>query len=182
MMRLFLFLCLGVFGAHASISLETIRTWYENGDYNKVCSHEVTAIYEKYTDDEEFVNMYRHSCVEIDIISRVTNPINKLVRSPQTRANAVYFATVLYQKKLLYHAFVDDVDISYIRLPRTEHILSTIFDNYVIGNFTKENDEFIFIDGEKSHRLKVEKSSDNLFKMIIKTYENEKLVQTRAFW
>lgn len=183
MLRFFLFVSLGFFSiAHASISLETIRGWYENGEYNKVCSYEVTALYEKYTDNEEFVNMYGHSCVETDMISRIVNPINKLVRSPETRANAVYFATVLYQKKLLYQALVDKVDISYIRLPRTEHILSTIFDNFVIENFTKEKDEYIFVDDEKTHRVKVVKSPEGLFKIMIKTFKDEKLIKTRAFW
>jgi len=102
MFKILFILAFGFLGVQASISLDTIRQWYSNGEYEKVCSYEVTAIYETYTDNEEFVNMYGHACVETDMISRTVNPINKLIRSPQTRANAVYFATVLYQKKLLY--------------------------------------------------------------------------------
>ena len=172
----------GLLSTHAwAISLDTIRQWYDNGEYQKVCSYEVTALYETYTDNEEFVNMYGHACVETDMISRTVNPINKLIRSPQTRANAVYIATVLYQKKLLYHAFVDNVDISYMRLPRTEHILSVIFDRYVTGDFTKEEDTFIFKENDLVHRLHVEKSND-IYKLIVQTYKNGKLIKTRAYW
>ncbi|MBE0494877.1 MAG: hypothetical protein IBX45_00560 [Campylobacterales bacterium] len=166
-----------------ALSLETIRTWYAEGAYEKVCSHETTALYETYTDNEEFVNMYGHACVEIDMISRTVNPINKLIRSPETRANAAYFATVLYQKKLLYHAFVDKVDISYVRLPRTPHILSVIFDKYVTNDFVKEGNVFIFKESEQlSHHLHVRLTGDDIYKLIVQTYSDGKLIRTRAYW
>lgn len=182
MFKIILTLCFGFFTLQAStITLDTIRKWYDNGEFEKVCSYEVTALYETYTDNEEFVNMYGHACVETDMISRTVNPINKLIRSPQTRANAVYFATVLYQKKLLYHAFVDNVDISYMRLPRTEHILSVIFDHYVTGDFTKDGDTYVFKEGDLTHRLHVEESGD-IYKLIVRSYENGNLIKTRAYW
>ena len=182
MMRFFTLLTLFSLYSYAIIPIETIKTWYENGEYSKVCSQEVTTIYEHYHDNEEFVNMYGHSCVETDMISRTVNPINKLIRSPQTRANSVYFATVLYQKKLLYHALVDNVDISYVRLPRTKHILSTIFDLYVTQNYEKNGDEVIFKDEEFIYRVNVVKSYVDFYKLIIKTFQEDKLIKTRAFW
>jgi hypothetical protein len=181
MLKILLIVSLGIFNAQASISMDTIRQWYAQGEYEKVCSYETTAMYDTYTDNEEFVNMYGHACVETDMISRTVNPINKLIRSPQTRANAVYFTTVLYQKKLLYHAFVDNVDISYMRLPRTEHILSVIFDRYVTGDFTKEGDTYIFTQDDLTHRLHVEKSGD-IYKLIVNSYKDGKIIKTRAYW
>jgi len=166
-----------------ALSLDTIRNWYAQGAYDKVCSHETTALYETYTDNEEFVNMYGHACVEIDMISRTVNPINKLIKSPETRANAAYFATVLYQKKLLYHALVDNVDISYVRLPRTPHILSVIFDKYVTNDFTKESNVYIFEENNAlTHRLHVKLENDGIYKLIVQTFNNKKLVKTRAYW
>ncbi|HET55949.1 MAG TPA: hypothetical protein ENN33_12150 [Ignavibacteria bacterium] len=181
MMKFLLILYLGFLSAQASVSLDTIRQWYVQGKYEKVCSYEVAAIYNTYINNEEFVNMYGHACVETDMISRTVNPINRLIRSPQARANAVYFTTVLYQKKLLYHAFIDNVDISYMRLPRTEHILSIIFDLYVTGNFTKEGDAYIFKDNELTHRLHVE-VSNGINKLIVRSYKDGKIIKTRAYW
>lgn len=181
MLKILLIIGFGTLSLHASISLDMIRNWYTQGEYEKVCSYEVTAMYETYTDNEEFVNMYGHACVETDMISRTVNPINKLIRSPQTRANAVYFTTILYQKKLLYHAFVDNVDISYMRLPRTEHILSIIFDHYVTGDFTKDGDTYIFKQDDFTHRLHVEQSG-GIYKLIVQSYKDDKLIKTRAYW
>jgi hypothetical protein len=181
MAKILLITLFSVFNLYAAVSLDTIRQWYDQKEYEKVCSYEITAIYEKFSDNEEFVNMYGHACIETDMISRAVNPINKLIRSPQTRANAVYFATVLYQKKLLYHAFIDNVDISYMRLPRTNHILSLIFDKYVTGDFTKEDDNYIFKQNELEHRLHV-KHEKGIYKLIIRTYKDGKLIKTRAYW
>jgi hypothetical protein len=164
-------------------TLETIRAWYQQGQYDKVCSHETTALYEQYADDEAFVNMYGHACAETDMISRTLNPINKLVKSPETRESAVYLATVLYQKKLLYHALVDQVDISYIRLPKTNHILSTLFDKYITNDFEKKGKYYHFHENETTtHRLHVNQDNEGVYKLIVQTYSNGTLVKTRAYW
>ena len=179
-----LFIAFSIIAINAyAIPLETIREWYAQGAYDKVCSHETTAIYEVHTDNEEFVNMYGHACVETDMISRTVNPINKLVRSPETRANAAYFATVLYQKKLLYHALIDNVDISYVRLPSTPHVLSIIFDKYVTNDFDKNGDTYVFTESETlSHRVQVRRGNDGVYRVVVQTYKEGKLTKTRSYW
>lgn len=169
--------------SHA-LTIETIRGWYKEGDYQKICSNSVGAIYPEHRDNEEFLNMYAHACLENDMINRMSIPIIKLIDTPQTRANAVYYATVLYQKKLLYHALIDGIDISHISLPKTHYILSIIFDKFVKKEYTQEDEMLIFKDNDPDtfHKLYLSKNEENIYKMVLKTYKHGKIVKTRTYW
>lgn len=128
---------------------EDIVKLYKNKDYRKACL-KAGDLYQQYKDDEDFLSMYANACLEEDMINRTILPIVKLYKTPESRENAAYFATILYQKKLLYHALVDDVDISYINLPKTKYILSIIFNKFVSGDYNYKNGAYWFTDDSNS--------------------------------
>ncbi len=156
---------------------------YEKKSYKKVCL-KASNLYQKYKNDEEFLNIYAHSCLEVDMINKTILPITKLYKSAEARENAAYFATILYQKKLLYHALIDDVDISYINLPKTKYILSMIFNKFVSKDYDYKHNAYWFSDDENSelsYKLSVE-VHQKIKKIFLKTYKNDKLIKVRTYW
>ena len=121
-----------------SNQLDEIIDLYNAKQFNKLCSQATLAKYTSLQNNEQFWTIFSQACIEIDLISNISTPINKLIHSKDARENAVFLSTILYQKKLLYYAIVDDIDISYVRLPRIDHMLSVIFNNDIIGNYTMD--------------------------------------------
>lgn len=156
---------------------------YKNKDYRKACL-KAGDLYQQYKNDEDFLSMYADACLEEDMINRTILPIVKLYKTPESRENAAYFATILYQKKLLYHALVDDVDISYINLPKTKYILSIIFNKFVSGNYDYKNGAYWFTDDDNNEltyslSAEVHQKANKLF---LRTYKNDILDKVRTYW
>ncbi len=166
-----------------AIDKNDIIKYYKNKDYRKACV-KAGDLYQKYKSDEEFLNIYAHSCLEEDMINRTILPIVKLYKTPESRENAAYYATILYQKKLLYHALIDDVDISYINLPKTKYILSIIFNKFVGGDYNYKNGAYWFNDDENSeltYKLSIE-THQKAKKIFLRTYKNGKITKVRTYW
>jgi len=102
---------------------------YQNKKYEKVCQIGFDN-FKKNKRDEEFVSLYAFSCLNSDYIDRLAVPTAVLKFSREARANSAYFSVILMQKKLLYHALVDNYDLSKFSLPTTDYILSRVFDLY----------------------------------------------------
>lgn len=164
-------------------SLDDIYKLYEEKEYRKVCL-KAGDLYHMYKTDEKFLNIYAHACLEEDMINRTILPIIKLHKTKEARENAAYFATILYQKKLLYYALVDDIDISYVNLPKTKYILSIIFNKFVSGYYEFKNDAYWFKDdndNEISYKLSAE-LHQNAKKLFLRTYKNSELIKVRTYW
>jgi hypothetical protein len=111
-------------------------------------------------------------------------PISALKYSKEARANAAYFSIILMQKKLLYHALIDNYDISTLNLPTTDHILSKVFDLYTKRENQKNTDILSFIDEKDHHityRLYIERYPD-IKKMIIEVFRDRILIQRHLYW
>ncbi len=102
---------------------------YQNSKYEKVCQIGFDN-FKKNKRDEEFVSLYAFSCLNSDYIDRLAVPTAVLKFSKEARANSAYFSVILMQKKLLYHALVDNYDLSEFALPTTDYVLSRVFDLY----------------------------------------------------
>lgn len=156
---------------------------YKEKNYRKVCI-KAGDLYQMYKTDEEFLNIYAHSCLEEDMINRTILPIVKLYKTQESRENAAYFATILYQKKLLYHALVDDIDISYVNLPKTKYILSIIFNKFVSGDYNYKNNAYWFNNNDNnnvSYKLSAE-THQKVKKIFLRTYENGEVIKVRTYW
>jgi len=164
-------------------NLDDIKNLYSNGKYYKACSLS-GGLYTVYKDDEVFLNLYADSCLKADMINRLMLPIIKLYKTKSERENAAYFSTILYEKKMLYHALCDGVDISYINLPKTNYILSKIFDKFIRGKYDFKNGSYWFSDDTNidfKYKLSIEKEN-KIKKMYLRTYKNNKIIKTRVYW
>lgn len=180
--KLCLILILLITALHATTK-EDIVQLYKDKKYRKVCI-KAGDLYQKYKEDEDFLSIYAHSCLEEDMINRTILPIVKLYKTPEARENAAYFATILYQKKLLYHALVDDVDISYVNLPKTKYILSIIFNKFVGGDYNYKNGAYWFSDDNNStltYKLSAE-MHQKAKKIFLRTFKDDKLIKVRTYW
>lgn len=164
-----------------ALSTSEILSLYDSGQYRQVCSNAVEKFF-KENNDEAVINMYASSCLKIHEINRLSTPIFKLVRTKSARENAAYFADILFKKKLLYHAVIDDVDISYIRLPRSDYILSMIFDKFVKKEYEKDGDVYVFKEPNSDTYYELAKSDDEVQRLILRIYKNDDVVSEIEYW
>jgi len=161
---------------------EDIFKSYEAKDYSDACLKSGN-LYQEYKNDEDFLTIFADSCLQIDMINSTILPIVKLYKSKKARENAAYFATILYEKKLLYYALIDDVDISYINLPKTKYILSIIFDKFVKKNYDFKNGAYWFTDDtdkELTYKLSAEENQE-IKKIFLRTYKNNEIIKIRTY-
>ncbi len=166
-------------------SLDDVIQWYKAKEYKKVCSSEVKyRLYPKHQNDENFVNMFASSCLKTDMINRLSIPITHLRKTKKSRANALYYTTVLYQKKLLHHAVIDGLDTIPSDIPTTEYILSRVYDMYARKEYIKEDDTFIFFDKKysKTYKMYIKNDSDGFTKLAIESYKDGQMIKTRLYW
>lgn len=166
-------------------SLKTIYKWYNAEKYSKICSNKISnKEYYRYNDDENFVNIYADSCLKTDMINRLAIPITQLRKTKSARANALYYTTVIYQKKLLHHALIDGLSDVPNNLPTTSYILSKIYDKFANKDYKKDGDKYLFEDGNStvSYKLYTRKDDDGYEKLVLKTMKDGKSIKTRLYW
>lgn len=166
-------------------SQEQIWNWFEDKQYDKVCSNSVTSSeYYKYKNDEDFVNAYAFSCLQTDMINRLSMPIIQLRKSKNSRANALYYSTVIYQKKILQYALADGFTNLPKDLPSTEYILSKIYDRFVNHDYEQQDNVYIFKEQNSniSYKLFSKKFNDGFTKIVLQTLNNNEIIKTRLYW
>ncbi len=156
---------------------------YQNKNFEEACD----IGFKNFNDnskDEEYVSIYSFSCLNIDYVDRLSVSITTLKFSKEGRANATYFSTILLQKKLLYYAMIDDYDISNLILPKTDYVLSKVFDLYV-KNVKGEKKEFYFFDDEDNNNLKYKLyvlKDDRIDKIVIEEFYNSITIKKHIYW
>lgn len=153
---------------------------YEAKQFAKACI-DGNGILKDYRGDETFINTVAFSCLEADIIDLLPNPIVMLKETPTARQNASYYATILFQKKMLYHALVDGVDISSVRAPQVDYILSHIFDLFVRGAYEKKGSVYHLKYEGADYEMQIVHSA-RYPKIEIKKIQAGKLIQTHYYW
>ncbi len=122
------------------------------------------------TTDEKVLSIVGISCVKSDKLYLLPIIINKLKKTKIGRTNAVYFATIILQKKLLYAYLFDNYPLVNFNFPKGDYILSIVFDNIKKGNYKKvDNKYLITLENESIYFYK------NGDKMIIDEYKNGKI-------
>jgi len=155
---------------------------YQNKEYKEACKIGFDNFF-RFKKNEELVALYGFVCLNADFIDRLAIPITALKFSKEARANATYFSVILMQKKMLYHALIDGYDISGLKLPTTEYVLSKVFDFY-----TAQKDQgkrfYIFKDpddSKKSYKLYIREET-RVNKMIIEEYYDKMLLKQHIYW
>ncbi|MEA1919162.1 MAG: hypothetical protein U9N52_04930 [Campylobacterota bacterium] len=156
---------------------------YQDKNYKDACRLGMNN-YPQYTRDEAFISLYAFSCLEADYIDRLAVPISALKYSKEARSNAAYFSIILMQKKLLYHALIDQYDISALNLPTTDHVLSKVFDFYVKDQRNKNANVFFYTDRKNdkiTYKLYIE-THPHIKKMVIEVFHDKILSRRHLYW
>lgn len=167
---------------HAQIKQEMLDL-YQKKEFQEACDigYKNFGLYSK---DEEYVSLYAFSCLSVDYVDRLLIPITILKFSKEARSNAAYFSAIVMQKKLLYHALIDDYDISAINIPTTDYVLSKVFDLFSKHQKEGKKDFYIFED-EKDNRLKYKLyiiKDDKIDKMVIEEFYDSLSIKKHIYW
>ena len=179
------FLLIPIFFAtaiHAN-ELEKLYDLYSQKKYARAC-HLGLNIFNQYKKNSKFLMLYGFSCLKADYIDRLAVPMTGLRHTKTERANASYFATIILQKKLLYHALLDNVDISNLKLPETDYILSRVFDMYTKKEYNKMNDKYYFNPDDKKKILYILyiEYGRGAPKMVIEERLDDHLIKKHRYW
>lgn len=153
---------------------------YKNEKYLQVCKNGIEIIKQD-AEDEVFINAVAYSCLKSDMIDMLALPAVLLKKTPSSRLNASYYSTILFQKKLLYQALVDGMDISSVRTPETDYALSKVFDAFVENKYEKTDKGFIFTSDNYRYELRVIDSSA-IVKIEIKEYKDGAHIKTYLYY
>jgi hypothetical protein len=156
---------------------------YQNKKYENVCNIGFNN-FEKYRLDEEYISLYAFACLNADYIDRLSIPTAMLKFSKESRSNSAYFSVILMQKKLLYHALIDNYDISSLKLPTTDYILSKVFDLYAKLDQKDKRNFYLFEDDNDSkltYKLYLVKGN-KLSKIIIEEYYDSIVIKRHVYW
>ncbi|MDF1882504.1 hypothetical protein JHD49_00970 [Sulfurimonas sp. SAG-AH-194-C21] len=156
---------------------------YQNHKYEKVCQIGFDN-FKKNKRDEEFVSLYAFSCLNSDYIDRLAVPTAVLKFSKDARANSAYFSVILMQKKLLYHALVDNYDLSEFSLPTTGYVLSRVFDFYSKIGKHEPRAFYLFEDpSDEKLTYKLYLVRDNkLNKIVIEEFYDTITIKRHVYW
>jgi len=156
---------------------------YQDKQYEEACQ-EGLKVFNQYRRDEEFVSLYAFSCLHADQIDRLAVPISILKNSEEARSNAAYFSVILMQKKLLFHSLMDGYKLSELKLPRTNHVLSSIYELYSKADHSRKRTHYSFIDEKNSkvsYKLYIENGSRRK-KMVIEEYYDTIMTHRHLYW
>lgn len=179
-MRVLIFVSLFISSIMA-IDIYDIKNWNDAGSYNRICSPSVRDVFLK-TQDESIANIYANACLKMDKINELIIPIVMLYKTKESRENASLYSTILFQKKMLYLALVDGVDISYVRTPKVNYILSIVFDKYVIGDYQKKGEAYRMALDEKRYCDLLVNDENGIKQLVIAIYKDDKISSIKKYW
>ncbi len=146
---------------------------YEAKQYEKVCSQGNIFLI-KNEKNENILTAIGDACAKVDTINPLGNVVKNLISTPENRESGSYFATLVLQKKLIYQFMLDGINLKELRLPRTEHVLSRVFEELVKGNYTTKDKKIEIKTPVMDYLLWV--VEENPAKVYIDELKNEKLV------
>ncbi len=126
-MKYFLLFVLSLGSLFAEDKLDTFLSAYQDKNYHRACEIG-RELFRDELHDENLLLAIGQSCAEDDYIDFNVAIQRRLGKSAESRRAAVYFSTLVLQKRLLSQFMFEDVDLSQYSLPKTEHILSILFE------------------------------------------------------
>jgi hypothetical protein len=164
-----------------AVSIDDVRNWDQIGQYNRICQESVRNLFIEEQNDA-LANMYAKACLKMDKVNELVVPTVMLYKTKEARENASLYSTIIFQKKMLYLALCDGVDISYIRTPKINYILSEIFDKFTEKAYVKKSDTYVFTleSGERAELFI--KEEEEVKKMVVALYTGDKLSSIKIYW
>jgi hypothetical protein len=103
---------------------------YQRGLYQQGCDYGYKFL-PQYQHNESFISLVGFSCLKADQLEKLSPVVAALDETPESRANAAYFALLIMQKKLLMQALYDHKPLVGLKFPTSGHLLSKVFDLYL---------------------------------------------------
>ena len=150
---------------------------YEAKNFDKVCL-DGSVFYMKNDKNENILTAIGDACAKVDAINPLGNIIKNLISTKENRESGSYFATLILQKKLIYQFMNDSANLRELRLPRTNHVLSVVFENLAKGNYEyieNSNKKVQITADELDYILWL--SDDEPKKVHIDEYKNGKIIK-----
>jgi len=177
-MKKLILLFLLIYGNLFAYSHDDVIADYQAKKYVDVCKK--SAIFYKNAEkDENILSIIGDACAKIDYINPLGYIVRGLVSTPQFRENGSYFATLVLQKKLIYQFMNDGIELKNLRLPRSKHTLSIVFENLVKNNYIKENGKIIIKTSAKEYRVWINNAKKRV--VIVEEYKNSKKIKTHWY-
>jgi hypothetical protein len=148
---------------------------YLNKKYAQICSF---ANIKKFAHNEKALSIIGVSCIKTDSLYMLSYIINSLKHTNYGRKNAIYFLTILMEKKLLYSYLFDGISLNSFSFPMTDYVLSYIFEALKYGNYKKTGDVIIIKNTDKNITYNVYKKNDRMY---VDSFKNGKLIKRRWF-
>lgn len=123
------------------VTKQDVVSAYSQKNFSKSCL-DAKLIASHFENDEQFLRLYGNACLKADYIDLVVWPAIRLHRDALSREASAAFLTVALKKKLLLQSLFDGSDISGIRLPKVDNVLSNVFDMYVAKNYVKDGEKY----------------------------------------
>jgi len=160
-----------------AITKEDIYNLYKHEDYKNTCIRGVWIL-DKYKKDDDYMSIVSLSCVKMDMINTAIRISKYMNHTPIGRENASYIVSLFLIKKLLLQLVWDGIDISNLSLPKSDHILSIVFENIAHNNYSKVANQYIV--KENNYRYVLSKKGSN--KISIKTYKDDVFIKEHLYW
>lgn len=171
-------LLLGVFWSFMqAYSYTDVMKDYEAQNFEKVCS-DGAVFYLKNERNEQILTAIGDACARTDAINPLGNITRNLISTKEYRESGSYFATLVLQKKLIYQFMSDNINLKELKLPRTDHVLSRVFEQLSKGNYEIVDNRVEILTPEMNYLLWL--SNDDPKKVYIDEHKDGKLV--RRHW
>ncbi len=108
--------------------------YYKGKEYKKACKIGI-SLFRRGERENTLISLIGDSCAKADFINILGEIQKYQTETKASRENASYFATLILQKRLIFQFLFDNLDISNLKLPKTDHILSRVFINLANKNY-----------------------------------------------
>ena len=166
---------LGVFlSSMYAYSYNDLLKDYEAKNFEKVCNDGAVFLI-KNDKNEQILTALGDACAKVDAINPLGNVVKNLISTKEYRESGSYFATLLLQKKLIYQFMLDNINLKELKLPRTDHVLSRVFEQLSKGNYKMVDKRIEISTPEMNYMLWL--SDDDPKKVYIDENKDGKLVK-----
>ncbi len=162
-----------------SSSLSKLYHYYEKQEYKKGCDYGA-KYYNRNISNEKYLTLYGLSCLETNHIERIAKPMLLLNETEDSRENASYFATIILQKQLLKQALMDGKSLGDLKLPKTNFVLSRIFNLFVEKAYKEREGVYTLDDPKKKdiyYKVYIETTKKKRTYMIIDIYQEDRFTK-----
>jgi len=151
---------------------------YQAKKYKDVCINSA-VFYKNAEKNEKILSIIGDACARVDYINPLGYIVRGLISTPEFRENGSYFATLVLQKKLIYQFMNDGIDLRNLRLPRSDHTLSVVFENLVKKSYESKDGKIVIKTDSKEYRVWITDSKKRV--VHVEEYIDNKKIKTHWY-